>query len=237
MSTLWIAVVALGVVPGDGSTLAGVPTPPAGVLEQPLVPPRSGTELRDAVRAAMRRWARPRSQQADLAAREFLVLYRELQADDRLARGQRRQLQTKVRGRLLKLADQINKRVAVEKRLAKTRRPKSVDAVATTGGVLAQIGVFGRPGGVAMPGFAGPGLGRGMMGGGPFGGAGQSADDHGPELVELIQQTVAPQTWDVNGGLGTVYYWRPGRALVIRQTGDVHDQIGGLLEQFGRMQR
>jgi hypothetical protein len=76
-----------------------------------------------------------------------------------------------------------------------------------------------------------------MMGGGPLGGPGQFSDDYGPELVELIQQTIAPQTWDVNGGLGSAYYWRPGRALVIRQTGNVHDQLGGLLEQLGRAGR
>ncbi|MHC4181294.1 MAG: hypothetical protein ACYSWU_27675, partial [Planctomycetota bacterium] len=118
--------------------------------------------------------------------------------------------------------------------------------------VLAQVGGFGRPGGFgggfgrqggfAMPGFGGggfggPGMGGGMMGGGPFGAAGQNSFDHGQELVDLIQQTIAPQTWDVNGGLGSIYYWRPGRALVIRQTGEVHDQVGGLLEQFGRMGR
>ena len=242
MSTLWIAVLALAVVPGDGSSLAGVTTPSAAVEEQLLVPPRTGTDLRDAVRSAMRRWARADSKQAEPAAREFLTLYREIEADDRLARTQRLELGTKLRSRLFKLSEQITRRAAIEKRLAKNRQPKSVDAASLGNGVLAQIGGFGRPGGIAMPGFAGagfggPGPGGGMMGGGPFGGGGRYSYDHGPELVDLIQQTIAPHTWDVNGGLGSIYYWRPGRAMVIRQTGDVHGQVGGLLQQMGRMER
>ena len=246
MSTFWIALAALAVVPDAGSTPAGTSTPPALMQQESLVPPRTGTELRDAVRAAMRRWARPDGKQSDLAAREFLVLYEELQADDVLSRGQRDELLAKVRSRLQKLAEQIGKRVAVEKRLAKSRRPESVVAatqrVPANHGVLAQMGPWGPPGGLAgrgfgLPGLGGPGPAGGMMGGGPLGGPGQFSDDYGPELVELIQQTIAPQTWDVNGGLGTAYYWRPGRALVIRQTGNVHDQLGDLLEQLGRAGR
>jgi hypothetical protein len=234
--SLWIAVVALAVVPGDGSSLADAPTPSVVAQQQPLVPPRNGRELQDAVRAAMRRWARVSGKEADLAARDFLALYHELQADDQLARAQRQDLGTKVRSRLLKLSEQIKKRVAVEKRLAKNRQPESVDAAAT-GGVLAQVGGFGRQGGFAMPGFGRPAVGGGMMGGGPFGGGGQYSYDHGQELVELIQQIIAPHTWDVNGGLGSIYYWRPHRALIIRQTGEVHDQIGGVLEQLNRAGR
>jgi hypothetical protein len=235
MSTFWIAVVALAVVPDAGSTPAADFTP-AVVVEQALVPPRTGRELRDAVRAALRRWARASGKEAGLAAREFLVLYEELGADDQLSGRQRDELLTKVRGRLLKLADEISKRVAIEKRLAKQRRPESVDA-AVDGVVLAQFGGMAQPRGMAVPGFAGLGPRVGMLGGGPFGGAGQFGNDYGPELVDLIQQTIAPQSWDVNGGLGSIYYWRPGRALVIRQTGNVHDQIGGLLQQLGRMGR
>jgi hypothetical protein len=248
MSTFWIALAALAVVPDAGSTPPGTSTPLAVVQQESLVPPRTGAELRDAVRAAMRRWGRPDGKQSDLAAREFLVLYDELQADDQISRGQRDELLTKVRSRLQKLAEQIGKRVAVEKRLAKSQRPESVIAAVANHGVLAQMGPWGPPDqragaplagrGFGLPGLGGPGLAGGMMGGGPLGGGGgQFGDDYGPQLVDLIQQVIAPQTWDVNGGLGTAYYWRPGRALVIRQTGGVHDQLGDLLEQLGRAGR
>lgn len=247
MLTLWIAPFALAIVLGEQGTPAPTATPSAAVDQEPLVPARTGTELRDAVRSALRRWARPSDKAADLAAREFLALYRELQADDRLALGQREQLRTKVRGRLLKLSEQISRRAAVQRRLARDRRPESVDAATGIPDVLAQFGAprpggFGWPGGFGGPGFggpgfAGPGFGGGMPGGGPFGAGAGVNDDYGQDLVELIQHTIAPNTWDVNGGLGTIYYWRPGRAMVIRQTGEVHGQIGDLLEQMGRIGR
>ena len=75
----------------------------------------------------------------------------------------------------------------------------------------------------------------GRMGGRPFGGgAGMQVPDYGQELVELIQTVIRPETWDVNGGPGTIYYWYPGRALVIRQMGEVHEEIGGALDQLRR---
>lgn len=57
------------------------------------------------------------------------------------------------------------------------------------------------------------------------------------ELIDLIQNTVAPDTWAVHGGQGTISYWRPGMALVIRQTGEVHHQVGGALGQLRRAQQ
>jgi hypothetical protein len=50
--------------------------------------------------------------------------------------------------------------------------------------------------------------------------------------LELIQDTIAPTTWDVHGGHGVVRYWAPGHALIIRQTGDVHEQLGRLLMEM-----
>ncbi len=43
----------------------------------------------------------------------------------------------------------------------------------------------------------------------------------------------APESWNVNGGRGTITYWEPGLALVVRQTDDVHEQIGGVLRVLG----
>jgi hypothetical protein len=61
---------------------------------------------------------------------------------------------------------------------------------------------------------------------------GAAADDSGPELVELIQTVIAPQSWAVHGGPGTMRYYRPLRVLVIRQTSEVHEQLGGVLRQM-----
>jgi type 1 glutamine amidotransferase len=48
---------------------------------------------------------------------------------------------------------------------------------------------------------------------------------------------IAPGTWDVNGGAGSIYYWAPGHAMVILQTDDVHDQIADVLLQLQNANR
>jgi hypothetical protein len=63
---------------------------------------------------------------------------------------------------------------------------------------------------------------------------GGGAADDGWDLVELIRATIAPETWDVNGGRGSMYYYRPQQLLVVRQTGEVHHQLGGVLGQLRR---
>ena len=54
-------------------------------------------------------------------------------------------------------------------------------------------------------------------------------------LADLIWRTVRPDSWDVNGGPGTIYYWRPGRAMVARQTWEVHEDVADLLRQMRGM--
>jgi hypothetical protein len=58
---------------------------------------------------------------------------------------------------------------------------------------------------------------------------GGAVADHGKELVELIQKTIAPDTWDVNGGNGVIVYYAPLKVLVVSQTDDVHGFVGGLM--------
>ena len=53
--------------------------------------------------------------------------------------------------------------------------------------------------------------------------------DNGPALVALIQRTISPRTWDINGGQGSIQYYRPLRVLVIRAPGAVHGDVGGVL--------
>ncbi len=103
--------------------------------------------------------------------------------------------------------------------------------------VLAQLvggvaGVNVQRGGV-IPGAFAAGVGGGI--GGAAAGSGnaqQLAPDYGPDLVTLIQTVVAPRTWDVNGGPGSVVYYRNLRALVVRAPADVHQQLGDVLGQM-----
>lgn len=60
-------------------------------------------------------------------------------------------------------------------------------------------------------------------------GGGAGPPDWGPGLVELIERTIAPEFWDVNGGPGTIYYYYPLKVLVVRATSEIHHRVGGAL--------
>jgi hypothetical protein len=66
----------------------------------------------------------------------------------------------------------------------------------------------------------------------PLGGNGLAAatERNAQQLIDIIQKAIAPGSWDVNGGRGTIRYFAPKQVLVIRQTGDIHDQIGAALQ-------
>jgi hypothetical protein len=62
---------------------------------------------------------------------------------------------------------------------------------------------------------------------GSFGGG-----DNGPELIALIESTIHPEHWDVNGGPGHIHYYRPVMALIVRASSVTHDDLGGFLQQL-----
>ena len=55
-------------------------------------------------------------------------------------------------------------------------------------------------------------------------------------LIELIQSTVAADSWDTVGGPGAIRQFDTNLSLVISQTQEVHDEIADLLEQLRRLQ-
>jgi hypothetical protein len=60
-----------------------------------------------------------------------------------------------------------------------------------------------------------------------FGGG--TVRDYGAALVDLITSTISPDSWAINGGASTIYYYAPLQALVVSAPAEVHPQIGGLL--------
>jgi hypothetical protein len=60
------------------------------------------------------------------------------------------------------------------------------------------------------------------------GGAAQTASN-AQSLIELIERTIDPDFWDVNGGPGAIVYYPPLQCLVIRATSEVHGKIGGAI--------
>jgi general secretion pathway protein D len=55
-------------------------------------------------------------------------------------------------------------------------------------------------------------------------------------LIDLIQSTVQPDTWDTTGGSGAIRPFNTNLSLVISQTQEVHEEIADLLEQLRRLQ-
>lgn len=49
------------------------------------------------------------------------------------------------------------------------------------------------------------------------------------QLIRLIQSTISPESWDVNGGTNSIQFYAPLNVLVVRAPGEVHHQIGGTL--------
>ncbi len=68
------------------------------------------------------------------------------------------------------------------------------------------------------------------------GGAGGGSFADFQSLIDLIQTTVAPDTWEALGGPSTMREYAQNLSLVISTTSDVHDQIADLLESLRALQ-
>jgi hypothetical protein len=135
-----------------------------------------------------------------------------------------------VRLRLVTVRDRIERKIAGVNRSPKNQKAAHVAALPETR-VLAQQ--------LAPPGAAGArqaAVAQGaLVTGIPH--ANATATDFGPELVELIEATISPATWNVNGGNGAIVYYAPLHALVVSAPDEVHGQIGDLLGQLHAAQR
>jgi hypothetical protein len=186
--------------------------------------------LRASVHKTLRETARSTDREA--AARSLMETYQALADDTSLVKDDRRQMQQIVRSRLAKLADEIRKlptaggissnespageglQSFLDALIEKSTRP----AAQLPPAVLAQ-----RRGNLNPP----------MLGAFPVQNAVPTAPpDYGQDLVELIEATIAPGSWDSQGGPGSIRYYSPLRVIVVRQTSEVHEQLGDLLPQL-----
>jgi Flp pilus assembly secretin CpaC len=55
-------------------------------------------------------------------------------------------------------------------------------------------------------------------------------------LISLITHCIAPETWDTNGGKGTIQFYPLGLALVVNQQQEIQEQIVELLQALRRLQ-
>ena len=184
------------------------------------LPRRTLSAIQLDVRAALRAEASTRRQgQNTQEVLRLIELYREMAAHPKrdqspfLAR-----LGVQVRSRLRKVRDHIERQNARAQRDADKNEAQHELAAPKTH-VLAQQ--------VAPPGGAAPGA----QPAGPLAGAGPTFD-YGPDLVDLIQRTISPATWDINGGNSSIVYFSPLRVIVVTAPGTVHGQVGDVLGQL-----
>jgi len=165
--------------------------------------------LRDEVRAAMRDTLPSQGAIDDAEARRLLTLFEQLTVDDTLGEKERGRLLDSLRRRLVTAAEQAHARAE--------RAKESDNEVATVAlppdapPILAQQQPVAAAPAAPAP-AAPPG----------------APPDSGDDLARLIVATIAPESWEQNGGNGSIYYYRQWQCLVVRQTDGVHQRLGRL---------
>ncbi len=219
----------------------------ASETNYPLTPPaeRSVTELRKELRVAMKAEAIFRSRKAtadhvtagskehvDSIAR-LLALHCEMVRHSTFAEGfALRESRSLLQSRLVRIARSITANASKQQQPESLPGSKVIPAIFEMIPVLAQQ--LGPGGGNRGPvgGNRGPaGAGGGVGGAGPGGGFQQTGQlpDYGPELVDLIQRVISPDSWDIVGGPSTIVYYAPLRAIVVRGTLETHENLIQLL--------
>lgn len=76
-------------------------------------------------------------------------------------------------------------------------------------------------------------LGGGVTSGLGLGGnAGAAELDSARQLIDLIESTIDPNTWESNGGQAVVIYYAPLHVLVVRANSNVHAKVALLLAKL-----
>ena len=47
------------------------------------------------------------------------------------------------------------------------------------------------------------------------------------EIREHIQNAIEPTLWNINGGPGSITFFEPGRAIIVRAPAEMHYMFGG----------
>lgn len=195
--------------------------------------PRRLTEMNNDLRSAIRAEATAKNgAQRGNAIRQMATLYQEFSQDERLAISPELQ-RYKVRlwNRLIKIKKDLQREIAYarknQKRAAIHDKAKSVldepaDQITSqaSNSLTAQLTLVSYS-------LGGPGQFIATRNAALAGGAGR---DDGRALVELIERTISPNSWAVNGGPGTIIYYAPLHALVVRATSEMHGRVGGLFK-------
>ena len=201
------------------TALLGAPTDTSSASTDVSQPPaaRSFHQLTSDVRAALRAESGARNEPDGWrAVRQLIQLCDELSDDERLDRSPvLRRLRGVVVSRLRRIKRDIDKSNSNQ---LGDEEPQRIDEI--SGIVAAQVANVGR---AAAPPAA-------LM---PIAAVGQTRD-FGPDLARLIERTISPDSWDVNGGPSTIVYYAPLRVLVVRAPSEIHGRVGPVLQGLRR---
>lgn len=150
--------------------------------------------------------------------RRMCEVYLEVVQDERFVTNHLLQQQkSKLHTRLIKIRDELKRQRSIERRSAeKSRRGEDDQQQRELAGSLAahlQLAsqTLGGPAAVF----------EGATGGAPI--------DYADDLIDLITETISPTHWNVNGGSGSIMFYRPALALVVRASSEVQGRVGDLL--------
>ena len=210
--------------------LLGADAPAATSDAAALAPERPYHEINTAISDLFKRESQAKDRAARaVAIRGLCALHQEIVSDarytanDKLINGKLKEYRARIWSRLTKVqsdlkqqlassADQGDRQAAEDAALVSAADPAVLAAAGSLADSLSLLDqAQGGPGALlAFGGWAVPG-------------------DHGRELVDLIERTINPAFWDVQGGPGTIVYYAPLQCLVVRATAEVHGRLGGLV--------
>ncbi len=166
-----------------------------------------------------------------------MLIYLELEQDQNLSHDERLELHTVVRSRLQSIEKSLRAEIARDHPAAKTdakvvqnQRPLKVRRSRST--LPSWRSKLPHPlSHLVLPCAGGNAAANRLAANGGVIGRLQPPD-FGQDLVDLIHNVISPRTWDVNGGPGSVVYFRNFRALVVRAPSEVQNQVGDVLGQL-----
>lgn len=208
MSTAWLFAVCLIAAPADAKVTAESHAARTTGVSQAAT--RSEPkDLPEAVYDALRRFRRSSVPEREQLVPELVALYEQVPRTSGLERKQQVRLLRVLERRLRQAERTLKRRVAREERAAKgdasqepsQPSPASVQPASGRFSVLAQqIGAQGQAGGGAG-GLGGPLTNQTVA--------------NAQQLIDLIRNTICPDTWAARGGNGRIVYYSPLQVLVV----------------------
>lgn len=183
-------------------------------------------EIRGDMRTFMAQESGARTEAERAAAvREMCVLYKEIARDPRILESDTLEsYKVMLWGRLTRVKKKLEQVESIKAR-REGRKPPSDNEVAEGQQVDEVAGTLAAQ--VELTAYTLGGPARLVADAGAGGGA--AVADYGPALIDLIERTIEPDFWDVHGGPGTMFYYQPLHALVVRATAEVHRELGGAI--------